>query len=293
MGAKLRQLAAAARNPLRDDPPDGGQLDRPAARPRARGQDRRAPRGTGSPCSRSTRPQGALQLSPEADSSNPAASGSLRFPWPIGRSPPAGWSRGTETGRDGIIAEVAVPIALPGPGGRRDRLLGPGLGHRAHRHHRPSRDPRRRRDRPRPGPDRQLPGGRRPGPARPTRSSWPPSRSRAGSSATRSRSTRPMSSASWRSPSTRCSTSSSSSSRPARSSSPLPRTSCARPCSRSEASSSCSRTMSSTPRPGAAFSARSAIRSIGWASSRSTSSTYPAWSRARWSCAPRRWTWAS
>ena len=68
--------------------------------------------------------------------------------------------------------------------------------------------------------------------------------------------TRPTSSGSWRSPSTRCSASSGSSRRPARSSSRPPRTSCARRSSRSAGSSSCSRTRTSTRRRGAGSSTR-------------------------------------
>jgi two-component system, OmpR family, sensor kinase len=58
--------------------------------------------------------QGTLQLSPEADSSNPGASGALGFPVAYRAIATRKWVSGTETGRDGLTAEVAVPIVYQG-----------------------------------------------------------------------------------------------------------------------------------------------------------------------------------
>ena len=166
-----------------------------------------------------------------------------------GQSPRPG-SRWRATG---TVAEAAYPVEYQGRVGGGDRLLRPGLGHRPQRRDRAPRDPGRRRDRAAARAHRRLPRGARAGRARQAARARrreggggrlrPPDR----------RSTRPTSSASWRSRSTRCSASSGSSRRRARSSSRPRRTSCARRSSRSEGSSSCSRTRTSIRRRGARF----------------------------------------
>ena len=57
---------------------------------------------------------GALQLSPEADSSNPAASGTLRFPAAYRAIAARRLISGTESGRAGLTAEVALPVLYQG-----------------------------------------------------------------------------------------------------------------------------------------------------------------------------------
>ncbi|MDQ6728985.1 MAG: HAMP domain-containing histidine kinase [Actinomycetota bacterium] len=58
--------------------------------------------------------QGALQLSTQADSSNPAASGALRFPVARRAISSGRLVTGTETIDQGITAEAAVPIVFAG-----------------------------------------------------------------------------------------------------------------------------------------------------------------------------------
>ncbi len=58
--------------------------------------------------------QGALQLSRQADSSNPAASGSLAFPIAYRAIATRGIVTGTESGRSGAVAEAAYPVSYGG-----------------------------------------------------------------------------------------------------------------------------------------------------------------------------------
>ena len=60
------------------------------------------------------RVQGALQLSPEADSSSPAASAALRFPVAYQAIARRRIVTGTEASRSGTVAEAADPVALGG-----------------------------------------------------------------------------------------------------------------------------------------------------------------------------------
>jgi signal transduction histidine kinase len=60
------------------------------------------------------RVQGALQLSPEADSSSPAASGALHFPVAYRAIAQRKLVTGTEASRSGVVAEAADPVALGG-----------------------------------------------------------------------------------------------------------------------------------------------------------------------------------
>ena len=111
LGAKLRELAAGGGGPLRRDPADGGQLDRPARASARSSSGPEAPRATGSPCCRSTEACGALQLSVEADPTNPAAGARLRFPVAYRAIATRRLITATESRPAGSIAEAAVPIA--------------------------------------------------------------------------------------------------------------------------------------------------------------------------------------
>ena len=101
-----------------------------------------------------------------------------------------------------------LPVIYQGRVGCGDRLLGAGLRHHAQRRHRPPRDPRGRRRSRCCWRWSAAIWWRGRWPSGSSASSWRPSRSPPASSATRSRSTPPTSSGSWRWPSTTCSTSS-------------------------------------------------------------------------------------
>ena len=291
MGAKLHELAVTART---HSGPIRRTVGSATALPRVRELVVRTGGASGDRVTLFSvnRVQGSLQLSPQADSSNPAASGALRFAAAYRAIASLRLSTATESSGEAMTAEAAVPIVFAGRVAavivysapvsdvlrtvstvRHEILVAGGiallvallagylvaraLAQRVKRLELAAK---------------QVAAGRF-GPPIPVHSTDELGH--------------------WRSRSTRCSTSSSSSSWPARSSSPPPRTNCARRCSRSAGSSSCSRTTTSTPRPGGGSSIRCAIRSSGWASCRSTCSICRGWRPARSSCAPRRSTSAS